>query len=893
VTETLLQTKLHIPPARPNLVPRPRLLEQLNHGLQAGCPLALISAPAGFGKTTLLSEWIGWQKTPIAYLSLDEGDNDLHRFLAYCVAALQTLALSEAEGVAPDIGIAASTMLRSPELIAPQAILTVLINEIAALEQTIVLILDDLHLVNAAEVHQALSYLLDHMPPQLHLVIGTRADPPLPLAKLRGRGQMVELREADMRFTLEEAAHFLRHIMALELDPEQTTILHRRTEGWISGLQMAALSMQGREHLVDFVETFSGSHEYVVDYLTGEVLARQTDAQKTFLLQTSILDRLCGPLCDAVTGQAGSRQTLERLKAGNLFIVALDDERRWYRYHRLFSDLLRQRLMNRQPDMKTKLHRRAGSWLEENGFPFEAIDHLLQAGDFVHAADLIEGVIKRPTAWSMLNAASLTAWLELLPEQTLQARPHLRLYQARVFTVRGQPETADIILQALEEELRQERPTGPESSTLIEQITADRVSNAILRGEPLRAIVYAEQVLAKMSQENLPARMRLEAILAMACYRVGEIGRAGRAYDRAVQAARTVGIPVAVATLQTGVAKVNMAQGRLREAAQLCAEACRLAEVNHLRTAVAGPALVTWAKIRAEQDELQEAEALILEGIDLLLKNGPVHGLAAAYTVQARMQQAAGHYDAAFDSLRQAAQLAQGQPAGTLASRIPAQQARLSLATGDLNAARRWATDYQQASPTEFLREFEDLTLVRVDLARKQPHAALSLLETLLPEAERDGRQGSVIEILALQGLAFAAMGSLDEAIRPLARSLSLARPEGYARIYIDEGQPMARLLAQTAALGQEPDYARRLLEAMPAAEPGQQAAEPALVEPLSQRELQVLQLIEQGLTNREIAQQLVISLATVKSHTANIYSKLGVNSRTQAVAKARTLRIL
>jgi LuxR family maltose regulon positive regulatory protein len=495
----------------------------------------------------------------------------------------------------------------------------------------------------------------------------------------------------------------------------------------------------------------------------------------------------------------------------------------------------------------------------------------------------------------MLNAATLMAWLDLLPDHILQARPRLRLYQARMLTVQGQARTADAILRALEEELREKLPTGPDSGDLIEQIAADRVSNAILRGEPLCAIAYAEQALAQLPQEDLQARMRLEAILGMACYQVGEVTRAGRAYARAMHGAQAADIPPVIASLKTGLAKALFVKGRLREAAQLCEEVCRLAEVNHVRTAVAGPALTAWAKILYEQNDLQQAELLIGEGIDLLLKNGPVHALATAYTVQARIQQAAGQYDEALNAIRHAAQFSQGQPAGTLSSRIPAHLARLWVAIGDFDAARSWATDYRQAVPTEYLREFEDLTLVRIFLASEQPDAALSLLETLLSAAERAGRQGSAIEILALQGLALAAKGSMAEACQSLARSLAMAGPEGYARTYIDEGAPMAHLLYKTAAAEQEPDYARRLINGMPAVEPGQQAggSTPALLEPLSQRELQVLQLIEQGLSNRAIAQQLIISLPTVKSHTGNIYSKLGVSSRTQAVAKARTLRLL
>ncbi len=881
MTETLLQTKLRIPQSRPKIVPRPRLIAKLDQTLQADCRLALISAPAGFGKTVLLSGWAGQQELPAAYLSLEEEENDLKRFLAYLVAALQT--------AVPDLGQGASAMLRSPEAIAAEPIMTALINEINGLGQDLLLILDDLHLISAAEIYEALAYLIEHMPPELHFLLATRADPPLPLAKLRARGQMVELREADLRFTQDEAAQFLQNIMALQLGPDEVQVLHDRTEGWAAGLQMAALSMQGREHLADFVRSFSGSHEYVVDYLTDEVLARQTDVQKTFLLQTSILDQLCGPLCDAVTGQVDGRRRLEQLKADNLFTLSLDDERHWYRYHRLFADLLQQRLVNQQPDQVPELHQRASSWLAENGFPLEAIHHALQAGDGQRAAALIESVIAQPATWSTINATMLMAWLDRLPAPILQARPRLRLYQARTYTVKGQTDKADALLQALEEELRQKGPTGVGSESLLEQIAADRVSNAILRGQPLRAIDFAEQALAKIAQDNLPARLRLETILGLACYQVGDVKRAAQAYPRAIAAAQGTVVPAVVASLKTGMAKVNILRGRLREAAQDCAEACHLAEVDHVRTAAAGPALVTWAEILNEKNDLQQAQALLVDGIELLLEHGPVHALAMAHVTQARIQQANGQYEEAFQALLQAAQLAAGQPGSMTATRIAAQRARLWLATDNLVAAEQWAAEYRMAAASEYTREFEELTLARIYLARERADTAISLLATLLAVAEQAGRMGSVIEILVLQALALAAHTGVNEAIQPLARSLALAQPQGYVRIYIDEGEPMARLLAATAAAGYETMYAHQLLQALPLFRQGQVA----LVEPLSERELEVLQLIEQGLTNQQIAQELVISLATVKSHTSNMYSKLGVSSRTQAVGKARALHLL
>jgi LuxR family maltose regulon positive regulatory protein len=881
VTETLLLTKLRIPQSRPQIVPRPRLIAILDQTLQADCRLALISAPAGFGKTVLLSEWANRQALPVAYLSLEEGENDLKRFLAYFVAALQT--------AVPTLGQGISAMLRSPEAMAAEPIMTALINEIAGLGQELLLILDDLHLVSATEIYAALAYLLEHMPPDLHFLLATRADPPLPLARLRARGQMIELREADLRFTQDETAHFLQNLMALQLGPDEVHVLHSRTEGWAAGLQMAALSMRGREHLADFARSFSGSHEYVVDYLTDEVLARQRDAQKTFLLQTSILGQLCGPLCDAVTGQVDSHQRLEQLKADNLFTLSLDDERHWYRYHRLFADLLQQRLLKQQPDQIPELHRRASNWLAENGFPLEAIHHALQAGDGRRGADLIEGVIEQPATWNTINATMLMAWLERLPAPILQARPRLRLYQARAYTVKGYTEKADVLLQALEEKLRQEAPPGAESDSLLDQIAADRVSNAILRGQPRRAVDFAEQALAEIAQDKLPARLRLETILGLAYYQVGDVKRAAQAYARAAAAAQVVGVPAVVASLKTGMAKVNILRGRLREAAQDCAEACQLAEVDHVRTAAAGPALVTWAEILSEQNELQQAQALLGQGIELLLKHGPVHALAMAYVTQARIQQAKGQYEEALQALRQAAQLAAGQPGSMTARGIAAQRARLWLATNNLVAAEQWSAEYRLTAAGEYTREFEELTLARVYLARERADTAISLLATLLAAAEQAGRLGSVIEILVLQALALAATTGVNKAIPSLARSLALAEPQGYARLYIDEGQSLARLLAATAAAGHQAAYAHQLLQAMPLGEQRQAA----LVEPLSQREMEVLQLIEQGLSNRQIAQELVISLATVKSHTGHIYSKLGVSSRTQAVGKARALHLL
>jgi len=887
VALSLLSTKLTIPPLRPDLVLRPGLVKRLNRGCGPGYKLCLISAPAGYGKSTLLGQWANQSELPATWLSLDEGDNDFKRFWAYFVAAVQ--------GVWPDFGEVTNSLIQAPQSPPAETVLTALINELSELSQNLVLILDDYHLISSEPVHQALSFLVDHMPAQLHLIIATRADPPLPLAKLRARGQIIELREADLRFRPGEASDFLNRIMGLELSPEESIALLGRTEGWPAGLQLAAISMQGREHPADFVQAFSGSHEYVVDYLTDEVLARQTPVHKTFLLQTSILDRLCEPLCAAITGQADSSQILESLRGANLFLVSLDDERHWYRYHRLFSDLLRQRVQQTMPEALPDLHRKASQWLQQNDFIIEAIQHILAAGDYERAADLIEIAVSRPDTFSVLDAPALMAWLERLPVELLQEKPRLKLYKTRILTINGQPEAASIALQELKETLERDLPAGDERDQLLEQIDVDRVSNAILLGEVRRAVSQSEQLLAQLPADGIRVRMRLLAILGLAYYQSGEANRAVEAYSGAVQAAQAMGIPVVTASLKTGLAQVLVLQGHLREAAQICEEAINLSEIEHQRTAAAGPALIAWAGILYEQNELISAEELVRDGMGLLRQSGPVHGLAATYAVQAQVQQAIGQLDQSLKSISQATQLIQGQPGGYLSTRLPAQQARLWLAQGELNSAERWAKEYQELGPSDYSGEFEDLTLARIWIGTGRPEEALTLLASLEKAAGPAGRGSCLVEITALMALAHSAVGEEDQAQRALGQSLSLARPEGYVRTYLNEGEPMARLLVEVRKAGIEPDYAGELLAAMPLEEAPERAMKTAvkLVEPLSQRELEVLQLISDGLTNREIGQRLVISLPTVKSHTGNIYSKLGVGNRTQAVAKARKLRIL
>jgi LuxR family maltose regulon positive regulatory protein len=589
-------------------VPRPRLIERLNAGLHR--KLTLVSAPAGFGKTTLLSEWIGnWESgignlgnqaasqplhpnpqslisnLKFAWLSLDEGDNDPTRFLAYFVAALQTIeARQESAG---NIGKGALSALESPQPPPTEAILTALLNEIAALPDRIVLVLDDYHLIEAQPIHDALTFLLRHLPPQIHLVIATREDPILPLARLRARGQLTELRATDLRFSSSEAAAFLNQVMGLDLSAEDIAALERRTEGWIAGLQLAAISMQGRKDVTGFIQSFTGSHHFVLDYLVEEVLEQQSESVQTFLLQTAVLDRLTGSLCDALTGQDNGRATLEMLEHANLFIVPLDDERRWYRYHHLFADLLRQRLRQRQSEQLPILHSRASEWYDQNAFPVKAVHHALAVPDFNLAAEIIERAIPRATTWTSIDVATLQEWFSILPDDVMRPRPRLRLVASRVFYLIGRRQDTERILQQVEAMLEDD-PTIPDAENILGLVLADRASYAAVRGDVRQAIAFAQRALTHLPENEATTRMRVSAILGLAHYRAGDTLQAGQAFLQSIAAAKTVGLEFAAVHLVCNLAQVRIVQGRLDRAIEICQQALDMAVVDGVRTSMAG-----------------------------------------------------------------------------------------------------------------------------------------------------------------------------------------------------------------------------------------------------------------------------------------------------------------
>jgi ATP/maltotriose-dependent transcriptional regulator MalT len=933
---SLLQTKLYIPSPRPELVPRPRLIELLNAGLHR--KLTLISAPAGFGKTTLVSEWVAnlrlgamSESAPavaIAWLSLDESDNDLTRFLIYLIGALQAVEV--------DIGKGVLSALQSPQPPPAETILTALINEIAALACRILLVLDDYHLIETQPIHDALVFLLRRLPPQMHVVIATREDPPLSLARLRARGQLTELRAADLKFAPSETAQFLNQVMGLDLSEEDMGTLERRTEGWIAGLQLAAISMQGHRDMTGFIQSFAGSHHYVLDYLVEEVLEQQSESIQSFLLQTAILDRLTGSLCDAVcgasckdTGQkdgstelrgascrdtASGQQTLEMLEHANLFIVSLDNERRWYRYHHLFADLLRQRLHQTQPDQLPILHLRASEWYEQNGFVDEAIEHALRADHFERVAHLLEEHID--ALWGRGEHTGLQNWLVKLPSELLFSNPHLTVFHAWFFFSSGQLEASERSLQAVERSLdswpdrateteshKQDSMTGSDKRKLRGRVATIRAFLAFYRTDIPGIIQHARQALEYLPEQDLTWRSIAAVTLGDAHNFKGDMTAAYEARLEALKACKAAGDIYFIMVASLKVAMTLRAQGRLQRTIEVCQQQMQLASKSGLsQTKTVGWLLAVWGETLAELNDLDRAVHLAKKGFKLAERSGNLQMLGWCYICLVRILFSMADLAGAKDLTQEMENVARESnlPSWTT-DHMAAWQARMWLAQGRLDDASHWAVERgldADGDPT-YLHEIEYIALARILIAQGRLDETIRLLSRLLKAAEAGGHTSRAIEILMLQALTSRAKGETIRAMNVLERALALAQPEGFVRIFVDEGPSMSRLLYEALTRGIAPDYVRRLLAAFPVTEPEQTdvsknlVSNSELIEPLSERELEVLVLFAEGLTNREVASRLFLALNTVKAHAGNIYGKLNVHSRTQAIARAQALGLL
>ncbi len=897
MTSSLLKTKLHIPLIRSELVSRPRLIERLETGLDG--KLTLLSAPAGFGKTTLLSEWVTRFQDRAAWLSLDKEDNDQARFWTYLIAALQT--------VQAGLGQDALRLLQAPQQPATQAILTLLLNEVVALPQGAILVLDDYHLISDPGIHEGIAFLLEHLPPQMHVALSTRADPPLPIHRLRARGQLTELRSDDLRFSAGEATAFLNAAMGLDLAREDVEALEARTEGWIVGLQLAALSLRGRADAHEFIAGFSGGHHYVLEYLSEEVVRRQPEPVQRFLMQTSILDRLCGPLCNAVrfgfskspTAEIDGEAMLTHLRQRNLFILPVDDEYRWYRYHHLFADLLGNlRRKEWPPEYIRELHLRASDWYDRNGWTAEAVSHALAAQDFQRTAQLIErnslAMVSRGELITLLR------WIDALPEDVAHSRPWLCVHQAWPLTLAGKADDVEPLLRQIEGQVVP-GDLRPDAEEILGNVAAMRAMLATMRGDMPQAVELAHRADELLPADNLIPRNTIPFTLASAYYAEGELAKAGQALTEELKIGRAADNLWTVVRSLCDLADLHIMQGQLRRATDLVQEALQKAEERGARQfGTVGYALVKLGEILYERDDLVAARDHVLEGVNLMQGWQQPYEMVGGYTALATILQAQNDTEGALEALQNAETIRSQHPNyRKLNTMVHGCRIRLCLAQdGPAHAARQAMGIQLGETGAPIFREQEQMILARVLIAQQRWNEALPLLARLAEEAETGGRFGRLIEILVLQAMARQAQRDTAQALIALEKALAMGEPEGYVRIFVEQGAPMATLLQQAAARGITPQYVSGLLAAFGTEENEIAAAPsppttPSLVEPLTGRELEVLQLLGEGCSNRDIAGALVITLNGVKKHTSNIYGKLGVHSRTQAVVRAQELGLL
>jgi LuxR family transcriptional regulator, maltose regulon positive regulatory protein len=865
--------------------------------------------PAGFGKTTLLAEWARSGPRPVAWLSLDEGDNDPARFWRHVAAAL--------DRVCPRVAQQVAALLGPPSPRSFEGLVTVLVNELAGGPDEVVLVLDDYHLIQAPRVHASLRLLLEYLPAQLRLVLASRADPPLPLARWRARGQLIELREHDLRFTSGEAAALLRSAVGSDLSEAAVAALEDRTEGWVAGLQLAALSLRDHPDPAAFVTTFSGSHRLVLDYLAEEVLDRQPEPLRTFLLQTSVLERLSGPLCDAVCGRTDSQQLLEELERANGFLVPLDEVRGWWRYHQLFADLLRARLQQQQPERLPELHRAAAGRSEQQGLVDDAIRHALAGGDAAWAARLIEqhfdALLRRSEDPTLLR------WLQALPAELVSSRPRLCLAQSFVAAAAGDVDAIQAPLEAAERALADHRggseepyePSVGRAASLLANVPAaialQRATLAHLQGDPNQTSAFAWRAKDELAEGERTLESMTGWYLAVADWLHGRLTEAERAFASSVDGWLAAGQQTLAAWGYYYLGQVLVAQGRLGGALGTYRRALEGVEEPAVPTLqVTRLAHVGMAGVLYEQGELDTAHQHATEGVRLCRQFAHTPPLATGLAILAWIRQARGDRAGAVAAMREAERVQPNPAAVGLLDPMPALRARLALTQGEPTDAARWVQERGLGvdDAPSYPREREYLVLVRVLLAEQAPARALELLERLHAQATAQGRTGSLIEVQALQALALDASGDQAVALGALGEALALGAAEGYLRVFVDEGRPMAALVRQLLAAQRQErpadahavplDHLARLATAfeqagLPVRPPVRRGgvAVPGMVEPLTARELEVLRLLAAGAPNRAIAEQLVVTPETVKKHLSHIFDKLGATNRTQAVARA------
>lgn len=892
----LLATKLFIPPAHTRRVPRSRLVERMK--ATARYPLMLVCAPAGYGKTSLLSEWIPQNEHCVTWFSIDEGDNDPVRYWRHFLAALQTLK--------PDLCQNARQLLESVQNPQIEPMLTLVINDLAALDFHFVHVCDDYHLIENAAIHKHMVFLVEHLPPNVHLVLTSRRDPALPLARWRARRQLVEIRSNDLRFTPEESTDFFNRLMQLDLSTGEIEALANRTEGWIAGMQLAALSIKDASDRAGFITAFTGSHRYIIDYLAEEVLNQQTEPVREFLLSTSLLDRMCGALCDALTGHDDGQEMLERLEQANLFIVPLDENRHWYRFHQLFANVLQAHLKLTHPDRVNEYHRRAAGWFASRGIYPEAVRHALLGEHYELAAQLIEavaGVLLRQGA-----SVSLILWLDAMPDDLIRSRPVLCLARAWTFhwgpvlDVESADEWAELALLAASRD-------GVPGSEIQGEALAVKTLTTATRSEAARTMDLARAALDNLPLDS-PWRGLMALCLGTSAFDSGDMASAREGLSEALQLSLANGSFYVQLVAASFLADIHVFQGQLTRADEMYRQVLSWAnpDLPQKGDVMAHGGL---AAIYYERNQIADALAHVQLGLAQIERVGGAWPAHALFRVLARIQLAQGDWESALATLERSNKQGVMARVSLVVSQSAALRASVLLSQGDLPSARAWAAnsgltaDDPEASHPGW-REIEYLTLARLLAAEGQPQQAFTLTDRLLDSARSEARLGSVITILVVQCLLAQLLGSTLQALQLLENALELAEPEGYLRVFIDEGVAMHSLILELRSIlanrqrthGNHNSqtlllYVLRLLAGFSSKDAPPAPGGERLAEPLSDRELEVLRLIGVGLSNQEIAGEMVVALSTVKSHINHLYGKLGAHNRVQAVAIARSLGLL
>jgi LuxR family transcriptional regulator, maltose regulon positive regulatory protein len=891
----LLKTKLTIPPLRPAHVQRPDLIQKLNQ--VRDYKLALIVASAGYGKTTLVSEWIAHRQLQVAWFSIDVGDNDSVRFWDYLIAAIQSLH--------PNIGEQSLALLHEPQPLPIETILSTLINEFSVLPEMLTLVLDDYQLIESSSIHEGLAFLLEHLPSQLRLIMTTRSDPPFPLARMRVRGELLELRNTDLRFSPPQIASFFADVMGLTLTTDEITALDSRVEGWIAGLQLAGLALQGKSNPSEFIASFAGDHHYVLDYLGDEILDRLPDTMQKFLLQTSVLERLNAELCDMVNGVGESYKVLEYLDRHHFFVVALDDKRQWYRYHRLFADFLQARLRLKYPNRLEALHQKASQWFEQKGLQAEAISHALAAQDYERAAELVEGIAEL-LIWRRAEHNTLLSWLSVLPEPVMQSYPRLYLYHAWVLHLTNQMSAAQERIHDAENALKQ--TVGSPEPLLAGMLAAVHSTLTGLQHQFPETLRLSRNALELLPKDAVSWRCMAAINLGVTSAYIGEIQEAVEVLSYAMDLSQEIGSSFAILSAFWHLSSLQIAQLGLRAAENTCQQLEAASQMTGLqRFPTSSYVALLLGEIHMERNQLEAAETYLLESAEQINPESFPIALLRAYLALSRLKSYVGDVVAAGHYWQLAEQLERMSKLRGRATLLSVSRARRWLAEGNLEAVEAWAAENHLGIDDEFTyhRESHYHILARFYLARRATRdKSLYLLERLVKQSEISHRNGSLIRALILQALALDLSDSRPKAIASLTWALTLADAEQPIRVFVDEGQAIAPLLKNILDLQRKGEvassissaYINKLLLAF-----GKPSSSPTTnrrpvghrADTLSERELEVLTLLADGLESNEIAERLIIAVDTARKHIKNIYSKLGVHSRWEAIKAAEAYSLL